>query len=73
MKIKSKMSKIFQLDWEKHPFLYGLFSLGDIGGNNALFDEPHKSDAELLREDWAIIGNDLRKAMHIYGKEAGLC
>ncbi len=67
------MSRYFPVAWEKHPFLYGILSLGDFGGNNALFDEPGRSDAEVLRQDWATIGNDMRKAMRLYGKEIGLC
>lgn len=71
--MKTKISNIFPIRWEEHPFLYGLFSLGDMGGNNALFDEPHISDAEALRRDWAKIGNDMRTVMSIYGKEMGQC
>lgn len=61
-----KLSNIFPVKWEKHPFLYGIFSLGDIGGNNTLFDEPSISDAEALRRDWMKIGNDMKIAMNIY-------
>lgn len=68
-----KIPHFFHVDWEKNPFLYGLFRLGDLGGNNGLFNEPTKSDAELLREDWAKIGQDIRAAMNLYGKEVGLC
>lgn len=73
MKKNIKKNKLLPISWEKHPFLYGLFSLGDLGGNNSLFHEPQKSDAELLREDWAKIGADMKKAMNTYGKEIGLC
>lgn len=71
--MKIKLSRIFPIKWEEHPFLYGMFSLGDIGGNNSLFDEPRISDAEALRMDWAKIGNDMRNVMNIYGKEVDLC
>lgn len=73
MKIRTKVPYLFHVDWEEHPFLYGLFSLGDLGGNNSVFDEPSKSDAEFLKEDWARIGDDMRKAMCLYRKEVGLC
>lgn len=73
MKIKENISRYFPIEWEKHPFLYGLLRLGDIGGNNALFDEPAQSDADVLRQDWMTIGNDIRLAMRLYGKEAGSC
>jgi len=73
MKKNIKRTRLLPINWEKHPFLYGLFSLGDMGGNNNLFNEPQKSDAEFLREDWARIGVDMKKAMTIYGKEIGLC
>lgn len=73
MKIRENISRYFPIAWEKHPFLYGLFSLGDFGGSNAIFDEPDQSDAEALRQDWMTIGNDIRKAMRLYGKEVGSC
>lgn len=71
--MKIKLSSVFPINWEKHPFLYGLFSLGDIGGNNSLFDEPRISDAEALRRDWEKVGNDMRISMNIYGKGMGVC
>ena len=70
---KSIKNRLLPINWEKHPILYGLLSLGDLGGNNSIFNEPHKSDAELFREDWSTIGADMKKAMNIYGKGIGLC
>lgn len=73
MRIKECISRYLPIEWDRHPFLYGLLSLGDFGGNNALFDEPAQSDADVLRQDWTAIGNDMRKAMRLYGKETGSC
>ena len=30
---------------------------------------PIESDMEALRSDWDTVGNDIREAMHNYGKE----
>lgn len=49
--------------------LKGLLSLGNLGGDNSLFNDYLKGDnASDLRKDWEAIGNDMRKVMNLKQK-----
>ena len=48
-------------------YIYGLAKAFDIGGFLNRSDEIlNKSDAEVLADDWKVVGNDLRKAMDMF-------
>lgn len=52
--------------FSKSSFLQGMGSAIAIGGNYHSFNSsktPQQADAEALRSDWGVIGNDIRKAM----------
>ena len=50
-------------------FLQGMASTLDIGGNLARFDtadDPMQADRDARASDWAIVGQELQKAMDTY-------
>ena len=49
----------------------GIASLGNIFGAPVRYKYRNMSDVDVLRKDWEIIGNDMRRAFDIYRKEVG--
>lgn len=46
------------------PFLWGVGTLGNIGGNYISFhDYMRKNNTDELRDDWKKVGGDMCKAM----------
>lgn len=46
------------------PFLWGIGTLGNIGGSYLSFrDYMRKNNIDELRDDWKKVGGDMRKAM----------
>lgn len=51
------------------PFLWGIGTLGNIGGNYISFhDYMRKNNTDELRDDWRKIGEDMRKAVAVLRK-----
>jgi len=60
--------KIYKTDhlFSSSGFLEGIGSVIAIGGNYHSFNTsktPHQADADALKSDWGVVGNDLRKAI----------
>lgn len=54
-----------------HNLLEGLKNLGNLGGDNSLFnDYLMGSDVSDMRKDWAAVGADMRKVMNIHRRTA---
>ena len=55
---------------QENPIFRGIASLGNIFGSEIGSKYENMSDGDILRQDWETIGNDMRKALSIYNKEA---
>lgn len=54
-----------------HNLLEGLKNLGNLGGDNSLFNDYLRgSNVSDMRKDWAAVGADTRKVMNIYKRTA---
>lgn len=61
---KTRLFSSVMIRPSRHPFQKGFASLGNISGHDRFFDSYlRRSNADDLRRDWQIVGEDLREAI----------